>query len=207
MCLTVFHGLDGVTRQIVTIDARADRERSAGHVRHDVGNQCVEGGPQFGGRHPQHRLRGRFGCGTEDVGEFLGIERGRVGGHRHTARRALADRAVKQTTGGGGGHQRLHAVRSGTLPENRHILRVTAEGCDVVVHPLQGQHDIAQKQIAVNGVFAVGQRRQIEGTQCPHPVVHRDVHAPAPSQGATVIQRGGRATQEVTAAVDEEHHR
>ncbi|SHX32688.1 Uncharacterised protein [Mycobacteroides abscessus subsp. abscessus] len=48
-------------------------------------------------------------------------------------------------------------MRPRAFPENRHIARIAAECPDIVVHPLQSQHHIAQEQVPVDGVIAVGQ--------------------------------------------------
>ena len=58
---------------------------------------------------------------------------------------------------------------------------------DVVPHPLQRQHQIAQVQVAVDGDVRCRQRRQVQTAQRAEPVVDRYVHATAARQRGAVV--------------------
>jgi hypothetical protein len=96
-------------------------------------------------------------------------------------------------------------MRAGTFTEDRDVVRITAESRDVVPDPAQRHHQIAQKQIALARDIPRRQRRQIKTTQRAEPIVDRYIHTAAASQARTVVNRRGRAAQDVAAAVHEDH--
>jgi len=64
---------------------------------------------------------------------------------------------------------------AGRLAENRHRLRVAAEGRDVALNPLHGAALIHVAVIAVNLIGRLGeQRRMGKETEPAHPIVHAD---------------------------------
>jgi hypothetical protein len=90
---------------------------------------------------------------AEDAGELHG-ELGRdIGRGHHPGGGAFRDCAREQPFGRWNGQQCRHRVRAGALAEDRDSVRVTAEGCDVVAHPLQREHQVAQKQVVIDRVI------------------------------------------------------
>ena len=70
----------------------------------------------------------------------------------------LRDRLGEKAFGGGNGKQGGDGVRAGALAEDRHVVGVAAEHRDVVAHPAQRHHQVAQEQVVVEGDVVVGQR-------------------------------------------------
>ena len=63
-------------------------------------------------------------------------------------RAALYDPFVEETVGYGHLEKHLHLAASAGLTEDGHIVRITAEGGDIIPHPFQRQYDIHHSQAA-----------------------------------------------------------
>ncbi len=103
------------------------------------------------------------------------------------------------------GQQRGDGVCAGTLAEDRHVARLSAERRDVVADPAQSHHQVAQVEVVVDGDVLRRQRRQVEAAERPEAVVDRDVHAAAAREGGAVVDRRRRTAHEIAATVDEDH--
>ena len=207
MGFTAGHRDERIARQVVAVHGRAYRERTGRHLLGRVGQQLVESlhqPPRFG-------LHQRGGGGafldTQELDELGGEAWRHLTGYHHPVGRTFGDRTREQPAGGGNCQQGGNRVGARALAEDRHPVRVAAEGADVVAHPLQREHEVAQEQIAFDRVIRRRQPRQIEATERPEPVVRRHEHAAAAGQRRAVVQRCRRAAQHVSAAVDEKHHR
>ena len=184
--------------------AQGERPR---HVLQAAGQQCVDGLDQLGRRRPQQPLGRASPSNPELVDEAVGdllrhlrrTDHARCG----TLRDRLGEKAFRRWHGQQGGDR----VRPGALAEDGDVVRITAERGDVVAHPLQRQHEVAQIEIVLDGDVRGGQRREVHAAQRAEAVVHRHVHAAPAGQGRAVVKGRGRAAQDVAAAVDEEHHR
>ena len=200
------HRLDRVERQVVGAAGRADGE-GAEHARLGILDQRVERVHQFGRLGGQQRLRPhpsfppRAGRRT---GRHIPPDVGRA---HHTAGRALRDRLCEKPFRCGHREQCGYGLRTGALAEDRHVVRVTTELRDVVTHPAQRHHKVPQEQVVLDGDVPGGQRRQVEAPERPYPVVHRDVHTSLTGQRRAVVDRRRRTAEDVTAAVNEDHHR
>ena len=99
--------------------------------------------------------RGTRMSGRSVVGGILGFFGGRC-----TQAAALDDRAVKESGGLRGQQQAVDVASSGRLAEDRHVVRVAAEGTDVFLHPAQRFDHVENGEIAGTchrvGVLAQG---------------------------------------------------
>ena len=82
---------------------------------------------------------------------LVGVLARHIRGADHSGGRALRNRLGEQAFGGGHGQQRGDGVRAGALAEDRHVVGVAAEHRDVVAHPAQRHHQVAQVQVVVEG--------------------------------------------------------
>ena len=192
--------------QELGVERRPDHERAA-HLLHRVPHDLFErvdqlrgpsghhGGRAVGRRHPEH------------TGQVVGERGGDLRRPRHAACRTLRDRPCKQSLGFGNRKQRGDGMRACALAEDRHVVRVATEHGRVVANPAQRHHQVAQKQVVIDRNLRCRQCRQIHAAERTQPIVHRHVHATTPGERRSVEDRGRRATQDVTATVDEEHHR
>ncbi len=76
----------------------------------------------------------------------------------------LADGAPEQSAGLGACGQRLRVVRSGRHPENRDVVRVTAESCDVVADPTQ-RGDLIRDAVVPRSTIRPGRRLLCAGNR------------------------------------------
>ena len=97
---------------------------------------------------------------------------------------------------------------TGRLAENGHVVGVTAEGCDVLMHPLQGHQLVHCAQILCVGIIlAIRQMRQMHEAVCSEPVSdgdHDDIRILRDEIGAVVLWVYCSACLEA-AAVDPHH--
>ena len=206
MRVTAAHRLDGVHGQNVVASDRTNWEGAQPAV-HALVDQPVLGLHQLGRGRLHQRSGGVLIARAQQVREACCELGGNIFRPHQTRRRALRNRPGEQPFGVGHRQQRGGDARARALAKDGDIARVAAELRDVVTHPLQSQHQIAQIQVAVDGHIPRRQRRQVQTSQRTQPVVHRYVHAAAAGQRGTVVEWGGRAAQEVPAAVDENHDR
>ncbi len=129
------------------------------------------------------------------------------GGHPHH-RAALDDRLGEHR------RDRRHGVEArglgpaAGLAEDRHVVRIAAELCDVALDPLQGQHDVGQALVARAGVFGPAQLAQIQIAQHAQAMIGGDHHhVVLAGQHRTVLSAAAARAGRVAAAVIVEHHR
>ena len=80
--------------------------------------------------------------------------------------------------------------RTGALAEERHVVGITAEGGDVVVHPLQGHHLVEE-----TGVAGHVRRAEVQEAEAGHAILHRHQdHVLLGHQDLVIVDvEGGRA--------------
>ena len=93
-------------------------------------------------------------CASYPLGEF--------GRHCFHRRAAFNDGAMEQPLGGGHGHQRGNFAAASRLTEDRHIIGIATEGCDVRAHPLQNGHEVQHSDIGGRCEFISADAREIE---------------------------------------------
>ena len=122
------------------------------------------------------------------------------------AQPALDDRFPEQPGADGRGQMGTHAHAPCGLPGDGHGGRVTAEGRDVDLHPLQGGLLVEQAIVAGRPAALSGQGGQGQEAQCPQAVIERDHHHTVlPGEAAGVVVAAG--TQGEGPAVNPDHHR
>ncbi|SKW25521.1 Uncharacterised protein [Mycobacteroides abscessus subsp. abscessus] len=125
----------------------------------------------------------------------------------HPAGGALTDRTVEQSGRCRNRQEHLNAMRPGTFTEDGDTARVSSEGRYVLAHPLQCQYQIAEVQIAVDGVPRIRQGRQVHCPVGSDAIVHGDEDTSATREVRSVVQGQSRTAQNVGATMDIEHHR
>ena len=203
---TVPHRPHRIPRQELGAERRPDHERAA-HLLHRVPHDLVERVDQLRRPSGHHRRRAVRHRHPEHTGQVIGERGGDVRWPRHPACRTLRDRLCEQALGFGNRKQSGDGMRACALAEDRHVVRIATEHGRVVANPAQRHHQVAQKEVVIDRDFRGRQCRQVHAAERTQPVVHRHVHATTPGERRPVEDRGRRATQDVTAAVDEEHHR
>ena len=83
---------------------------------------------------------------------------------------------MEQPSGFWRNHERQHAARPGGLAEQRHVGRISTEGVNVLLNPLQGGYLIEQREIIDALPLFFLQRRMGKKAQMPQPVVNRHHH-------------------------------
>ena len=128
------------------------------------------------------------------------------GGGTLAAHAAHEDALVEKALGRRGVQQGIHLAAAAGLAEDGHVLRVAAEGSDVLMDPAQGFHQVGLARVpAVSIPFAVF--AQVEISQDVQPVVHRHHHH-IPELGEFVAVVGHHlhgAAGGVPAAVEPDH--
>ena len=106
-------------------------------------------------------------------------------------------------------HHREDVDGAGRLSHQRHVGWIAAEARDVAVDELQRLDDVEQRKIAgiVVGISGL-QLSQVEEAHDAEPVIHRDDdRVGGPRQVCAVVDRVGRITRDVAAAVHPDDHR
>ena len=117
------------------------------------------------GEPPSRLVRRPPGPAPSSSANFVAYSAAISGAADHSCGRALRNRLGEKSFGGGHGQQCGDGVRSRTLAEDRHVVGVAAEDGDVLAHPGKRHHEVAQVQVVVEGVLAVGQRRKVKTSQ------------------------------------------
>ena len=122
--------------------------------------------------------------------------------------RALQDHAVEQARGQRRGAQRAHRRRARRLAGERHVVRIAAEGADIVPHPFERLDLVEQTVVARRAVGRFGDQLLVcEVAEHAQAVAHvDDDHALAREPQAAVIGVPGLSGLQ-RAAVDEDVHR
>ena len=102
----------------------------------------------------------------------------------------------------------VHAPRAGRLAEDRDAPRVTAEGRDVLLHPLQDRDVIEDRVVARRVLGRFGrQLRMRKKPERAEPVVRRHDDDAFSGEGGAVVGRRRAGAARPGAAVDPDHHR
>ena len=119
---------------------------------------------------------------------------------------ALDDGTVIEAIGGGHLHQGRDLSAAAGLAIDGHVVRVAAEGGDVLVNPAQSRGQVGDARVA-GGLIGRVVLRQVQEAQDVQPVVdrHGDHVAVAGLIGAVVGQHLHGAAAGVAAAVEPDH--
>ncbi len=94
------------------------------------------------------------------------------------------------------------------MSEDGYVVRVTAELCDVVPHPVERSDLVQQTIVAARAVARFrAQRFMGEESQRPQAIIHRDEHDPVAGQGRSVEDQVVRLACGVRATVKPDHDR
>ncbi len=95
----------------------------------------------------------------------------------------------------------------GALTEEGDVGGITAERCDVLAHPAQGERLIGQTEVGAPGEALTAEGFEVEESQGSEPVVEAHHHDSPRRQAGTVVP-GNRARSAGEAApVEPGHHR
>ena len=149
MCGALFHRVKRFQRQKVITTRWSDR-RGPHHGIHAGGHHDVTRADQIGRPGPQQSRGGVVTADPEFIDKSAGELGSDLGRSHHSRCRALRDRLGKKAFRVRHGQQGGNRMRSGAFTEDRHVVRITTEGGDVLAHPPQGRHQIAQEEIALD---------------------------------------------------------
>ncbi len=115
---------------------------------------------------------------------------------------------MKQSLGGGHGHQRGALRASARVPEDGDVIRIATELLDVVAHPGQCRYEVEHPGIARVGEVGAAEFGQVEVAEGVETMVHGDdddVSAPAEAcaVGVDFVARAAR----IRSAVEPDHDR
>jgi|GEM_PF-5016889 len=206
VCVAVTERSHRVVGEQITVDDRCERQSSRCLLR----NPCeqfvrrpekVLGGS--GSQQPQIGL-----AAAEDLEKQLRDDLAAFTPVHRSGGRTFGDGAMKQSAGGRDGHQRRHGAAACRLTEQRHSIRVTTEGCDVALNPLQRCNHVAESDIGLEGMFTRIEGREVDEAENTDTVVDRD------DDNVTVLGQCGcvekwlaGCSAEVRSAVNPDHHR
>ena len=149
MCGALFHRVKRFQRQEI-ITARWSDRRGPHHGIHAGGHHNVTRADQIGRACPQQCRSGVVTADPEFIDKSAGELGSDLGCAHHPGCRTLRDRLGKKAFRVRHGQQGGNRMRSGTFTEDRHIVRITTEGGNVLTHPPQGRDQIAQEEIALD---------------------------------------------------------
>ena len=120
---------------------------------------------------------------------------------------ALRDGAVEQALRLRRRAQHADGDAAGRFAEDRHLVRIAAEGRDVLLHPLQAGDQVLQAIVARNVMRRLGaQLRVRQETERSDAVGDADQDHAFPGQMLTVVDRGRGGAEGEPAAIDPDQH-
>ena len=186
---------------LVREDGAHDRHPEAGALRDEF---LERNRPQVAGRGLLVDVEASFG----DQGRALSTRRGQTPpgftdvGQGPGAVAAFRDRAVEQPFRGRGAHQGVHRHPARRDAEDRHPLRIAAEGRGVSLHPLESGHHVEHAVVRLGfagGLGLRGQGRMGEEAEHAQPVLDAD-HDDAPAREAGAAAGSGSFAEAAVAA-------
>src|SRR5215204_2994401 len=125
-----------------------------------------------------------------------------------TGATALHDGLVEQPARSEYTHEGGHIRATSRFPSDGDVVRITPEGGDLPLHPLQGRHLVQQRLIAGGRERLTGDGPAVQEAEDAQPVVERDNdHITAADELAAVVEQLGASTGNVPATVDPDHDR
>lgn len=184
----------------------------------EVANEIHERGDRLGGRplrrvgphrgqgHVLYGQQGLRGYGGQLIEALAERFRGQGGDApslllgQEPPGRALDDGAAEQAARGGSGQQGCDGGASAGLAEERHVVRVAAEGRDVLVHPHECGGLVEEAAVG-------GRPRNVPEPLESDAVVERHHDHPAPGEYLAVVAGIGAVARLPPATVDPHHDR